>query len=693
MTIILLSSFAIAEVHVWSAISQTGVSCANQLGGSSDVARRTFIDNTEINESVNGLALYFKMNTVKPSIIYNASICEMDSTTWDCVDDTWTQVLFGNDLISPKVTSELYSDNLSFNIDSTKDYLVTYILENDTRCQYTPASGTNERYSNTITDSQLKDWSTLGDGTDKQLMSLTYIIRNNLTASNFTISSNVNSFKALINGSIYSTTSGEIETNILSNTSETFNIEVSPNNFLLNETYLNHNLSTPLNVLFPVINISAYNILNSSYVSNFSVLIKHDAQGYSETFNTITKNITLPLINGLFNLTIDSYDFALKSKLLTLSTDLNYTFLLPYTNSINITIYDQETGNLLTQNTTVRFTNSVGQFERTTTTANLFEYNLTAETWTIDFIAENYTVTSYTATITNRSFQSLNAYLLPSSDISTIFTIKDKDSGELVEDATIAVYKIINSDWTLINVLSSDVSGRAEITYEEQEKYKFTISKTSYDSKTFELNPILFASYNIFLNKDETGENIIDYSGVDINLLPDLIYNDETNNFSVEFLSPTGNLISYGFTATYKTESVTATGSNLYGEKLTGQLNVSGAITTDQIVIQYYYYDSEGLLHSFTETKDIIDGNSLFGTALSNKDNTYGIPLLDRVLIMVMCTVVAAGLVFLFGGLAMSGLMAMGIMGYFAYIKFINPWVSIISILILFALVAWRSSR
>jgi len=187
-------------------------------------------------------------------------------------------------------------------------------------------------------------------------------------------------------------------------------------------------------------------------------------------------------------------------------------------------------------------------------------------------------------------------------------------------------------------------------------------------------------------------DDVSDYAGVNIEISPSAYYNDVNNTIEILFYAPSGNLQNYNFNASYSGGSVTDSGANAYGSLLTSSLNVTGASITDKVKLTYTYQLSTGGWKTYTLYYLIKDGDGSLGTHGANEGETYGLSLLERVLILMFIVGLTAGVLYIVAGIEASGVISFGLLGYFTYIGFVTPWIIIPSMLLLFMGIAWRVS-
>jgi len=598
---------------------------------------------------------------------------------------------------------------------------------------------------------------TISEGTDTYIFADMYNTLYNITANNIYDNSSINTFNVSINGDLFQTTNGTINIPLVdTNTYETIltaedffsqtesvstfeNFEFDTYQSILtfyardivtndrvydptftttlqttNETFYLNSGTYTINfsktgwyndskdyttyalgdtfenylIFDTILNITALSIEGETPVQNFN--INFSGVDYSTTNGEIIFNTTLSSVNA----TISGSNVATQSQVIDLSKGYNnYTFDVYESNSIGINIYNQVNNTLMnTTNITLTFISSEGQFSNTTSTGTFYTYNLTEGDYQIEFSATGFEKSGYFISVSNFSTQSLKAYMLPIGSEQTIFAFKDINTEAVIEGVDLSVEQIIDDEWVLINILTSDISGRVVLNYEEDFKYRFTTSQESYTDKLFTLDPIIFTSYNIWLNKEVTEKEDQDYSGININIFPSEYYNDQNNTIQIYFISPEGQFQTYGFNATYKTTTISASGTNAIGEVLSDVLLIENATLGDKVTLNYNYRLSDGVLKTYTLVYTI-GGSDAEGTHSQNKDEHYGLGLLERTLISVIIVIGIAGASFFFGSLLSAGFMAMLVFGYLTYIGFLSGWITIPSMILIFIVTSWEATK
>jgi hypothetical protein len=482
------------------------------------------------------------------------------------------------------------------------------------------------------------------------------------------------------------TSSGFAGTSVLNN--ESVNITVTSNTATSNFSQTFTDWTGDLVFNYSSIKISAQNARTNVSIADFT----------AETTGGLIDNSSSSIVRfftntGTFNTTVSATGFVPSNENIVVSLNglTAQTFSLYASNSILVNIYNATSGSKLTQTVNLFVENATDTVRsNTTSTGEFFYYELYPDTYIITATSTGFQNAEYEVTVGNNTFQTLNIFMPEETDTSEVFTVKDENSGDVIESATVSVQRFINGSFVLVNSLSTDITGRVQFSYVEGDRYRFIVSKTGYETKTFELNPIIFSSYNIWLTPQ------IDVEPTDNDLLtitiePSQYQNNANNSLIVVFSSPDGSLELYGFSATWNATTFTNQGTNAYGEALNQTIQILDAELGDRVYLEYYYMLSGGDLKTFSGYYTISGLNATAGTFLNVGDD-YGLGLFERVLIVTLITLAIAGAGFLFSGITGSGLLAMLILGFFIQLGFLTPWILVPPMIFIFLLVAWRFS-
>ena len=433
---------------------------------------------------------------------------------------------------------------------------------------------------------------------------------------------------------------------------------------------------------YPRINISATNNLLSTPIGNFSI------NGVPYESNAFIINSA-----GVHAYTISSFGYETKTENVTFigGNLTQYTFNLYTRNSISLNILDENTDAPIIENVSIRFYSDIfGEFINYTNSSTFYIDDLNASEYQITLKSGNYSERTYILTVSENSSQSLNAYLSKNLS-STLFTIRDRDTGDTLEDVLLTMYRNINTSWVAVESQYSDITGRAEFTYNLGANYKFFASKDFYTDYVFYLEPILFSEYDVRIIRDIEANNTGDFQGVSIIYSPYSYDNNKNNTFTFIIQSPDGELVYYGYNITTPSGSYTNSGSNAIGGQLNTEVEITGGDYFDKVTIDYYYYTSISGHRDFTANFPINNPNGGNQTFMSNNDKKYGLGLFERVFIITIIIIFIVGIASLVGQPIPGMVLSLFVYGYMAYMGFIELWAIIITIMIGVFFLSWKT--
>jgi hypothetical protein len=510
--------------------------------------------------------------------------------------------------------------------------------------------------------------------------------------TNFTItaktygSTQLKDFNVSIDGTPFTAINGSHVSNIDDSQIVDINIISNSNNVYLNQTFLSWNTSVDLVFNYSVLNITAKNNRTSETIDTFTASFTKDEQEYS-----INESTLFFLKPELTEITVASIGFANHTFQITPILGLNsYEASMFAANSLLINIFNVTNGVVLTQLVDIQAELGDVITLYNTSTGEMF-LNLTAGEYRFTFMSEGFQNTYYVATVGNDSFQILDVYMSEIEEETVVFTFKDRVTGSTIEGATLHIKRLIGNTWVTINALKSDISGKVTFSYIPHLRYKFTVTANEYATRDFELNPIIFSSYNVLLDK-AVEFSTPDYQRVSIAYTPKQFPDNKINEIVFNFASGTGSLEFYGFNVTYKNESTGQSGSNAYGSTLNANINISGATFGDKVYVSYFYQFSDGERVDRTDVYHIVDIDSPDLTFIRVGEH-YGLGFFERTLIMVFLMVVVGGASFIFGGLISSGVSVLILLGYFIKISFLSAWILIPTMILIGVAVAWRATQ
>ena len=269
----------------------------------------------------------------------------------------------------------------------------------------------------------------------------------------------------------------------------------------------------------------------------------------------------------------------------------------------------------------------------------------------------------------------------PEGGETTIFTIKDSKTFTLLSGVYSTMYKLIGGSWATVASKYTDFTGRVQFNYAEGEDYKFFLTKSGYGALMFELTPILFGSYDVLMEKNVSLNTSQDYDKIALTYSPTIFYNDRETNFTFNIHCPYAELTGYGYGLSFPGGTSNESGSVDIGEELTSNFTITGATSTDRLRLDYYYQTDIAGRRTFTYYYEIITATGNY-TMIANRDKTYGLGLVERVLVSVFIVLLTVGIATLVGQ-PVPG-MGIGLLMYFylCYVGFVPLWSVLISITI-----------
>lgn len=464
-------------------------------------------------------------------------------------------------------------------------------------------------------------------------------------------------------------------------------------NQTLTVTALSNATQTVYNMSYANLTIYAIDGTTNESLSGYNILIGSIANPFFSETATGATNHSFYLINDTYNTTITMPGYATTTGQANISVSghTNYTFTLYRANSVTITIRDEITNAIITDNVTVRWTNNASTWENVTNTGGMFVSNLTVGNYTLLFYSTNYSTRTYTITVGNLSTQFLTAYMI-SSAYSTIFTVKDKDTGDILPDVSFTMQKLVNTTWTTVESKYSDITGKVKVYYDPIGNYRFYLTLTNYEDLVFYLNPILFSTYDVFMEKASLLNYTVDYDDISIIYAPHSFNNNDNTTFNFLIASPDGLLTNYGLTLTYPGGSQSASGVNAIGEQLSVWANITNATRWDRVRLDFNYTTSLAGTRTFTQYLDIITNSTASeNTWMANKDRTFGMGLFERFLIVTIIIIFTVGIASLVGQAVPGMAIGLFLFGFMVYIGFIPIWGVIPSMIIGVIFLVWKS--
>lgn len=390
-----------------------------------------------------------------------------------------------------------------------------------------------------------------------------------------------------------------------------------------------------------------------------------------------------------YTFTSDGYE-TINQRLSANASNQSYTFEVLPAPSLDITIRDTN-GNLITQNITIVLISNITGETFYTVSGGYFAVNLTSGSYVVKLSGANYSQSTYAITITTGNVYFLTAYLQATGTDDVVFQFVDNVATSVtLPNVQVSQLALVNGSYVVISTKLTDITGRATFGYFPDTAYQFIAIATGYQTKSFTLDPIEYSSYTVQMQRTTSLDFDQDFQSVYVAYAPNIFYDDEQNQINITFNSPLGTFTSYSYTITYPGGTNTDSGTNINGEIFTIDFNITGATYLDKVNITLTYDTSVGPSRSFNYSNGILisPGDQTF---IANRDNTYGLGLLERLIIGTFIIIVVAGLITLGAGPLWGMAIALFIMGVWIKIGFWPWWAAGLSFLVGFALLAGRS--
>jgi len=444
------------------------------------------------------------------------------------------------------------------------------------------------------------------------------------------------------------------------------------------------------------LNISAYSSVTSNPIMNFTINVNSYNHTDTRNLSTTTGSIIIPVtLSDFYNVSIDAYGYALFEYYTDIEINESpkyYNFSLYTNNSISFSLRDEATSALVTETLFITLTGDNVSYSYNTSTGLYYADEVQDGNYSVKIWNANYDPKYYVVTVADRSHQTLDAYL--STDYSTaIFTFKDEINNDLLAGVFFTQSRIVNGTWTVVATKYSDITGRLPTSYVADTAYRITIIKSGYESNTFDLDPFLFETYTVYMDRETSSTDII-ASDVAIIIDPTTFY-EGINNLTITLISPLGSLASYWVNITYPSSYNYTSGNNSQGEIFTIPINITSSNLFEKVVIEYHFETSLGFTRTQTYIYGIVPADTYVGTFAQNKLNDYGLGLFERIAIAIFAIMIIAGFVYALAGIGGALVVAMILLGVAQQLNFIPLSALLITFLVGFILVVamkWGSS-
>jgi len=378
---------------------------------------------------------------------------------------------------------------------------------------------------------------------------------------------------------------------------------------------------------------------------NTTILINYTSSSWSDSFSAVNgtvEGINLSQLN--YTALISSVGYAPQTVNISVNNSTQvFSYSLYSNNSVWITAVDFDSALELT-NFSVTVSNDDNTYSGSDSDSGIVRINdVAGGVYTVRVTKSGYAVGEHALTMTGGSHQNVIAYL-SSAGSTTIFTIVDSISSQIIEGATGNMYKSINSSYTLVSSQTSDITGRIQYSYTPDIEYKFVMDADGYEQRTFFLKP-LFGSYTIRLTPDivslpdlNTGAYVyeINNSG--------LFHDDLNNSFEISISSGTGTIEYYNLTVTNFDGTPTLENCAIaQGCSDSFTFEIVNADFEDVVIVEYVIKESgrsEKYFKKVYHVQDVYDPSTLEGW--KDVDDADVDSLSKAFIAMIVCLIVVA---------------------------------------------------
>lgn len=450
---------------------------------------------------------------------------------------------------------------------------------------------------------------------------------------------------------------------------------------------------------YPVVNqltVRFYDIVNSAYVSGYTVLIENattSISNYTATSTISFLNTTVPTGTKTITVSKTGYETYTNSSFVYNASTSETFNATTSPSALIVDVLDEDSSAQLFFNITVF--NSTHSF--TDGNINLYNqaWNETAigdVTITIEYANDStsYYPRNYYTTMSSTTRVNLTAYLLStSSPAHTVNYIVQDVYGHNIEGALVTAQKLINGSYVTVEQKETDSIGVATLFQTPLTCYQMVFTHPSYVQKVRFICP---SSDNYIIRLG--GASSIDFT----TLFDDISYNfapsyanivktspttNETINFTIACAG--GTLTSYGMCiVANETDTVyCGVGSSPSGATLIGSMNLTNYTDRTEIVAYTWFIKSGYSNHTINRTYWLEVTNSSAYTL--DSAIVYATPELDdfsKIFIILVSLFAVGGVTatFGFGG----GVVAVVVLGFWVAVEWFNS-----SYLILFGALAF----
>ena len=492
------------------------------------------------------------------------------------------------------------------------------------------------------------------------------------------------------------------------NNSEVFYlIEDSYTAIFSNSNYYNLSLNfntTPLeiktlnfiDVYDTILNLTFEDIFNSTLINNIQGTITYNGSEFiinnaSQEYN-LKKDLNYTIsVSATGYATPDDYYILMNETYIDLTREL-----YPHPSILDIYIYKISDGTIVTEEITVQIIGETVSKTNITSSGNAYVDDLPTGYYNLRFISSDYTTADYQQFVGLNTYHNISVYLFDSAEDVVTFITKDQITGTPLEGVSYTISTLVNNTQQLIGSKFTDLSGQVVFNYETDKIYLFSVSKSGYESKSFQLGPTLNPFYNVWLDQTTTFNLTEAGAGVNINYLinPYLgangisyfgtrFENNKTNEFRITFNSPNGELLEYCYNLTFNEQFIEKCGTNSYGSMMIGNISIENADVFDKVVLEYYYISAVTGQHNYIK-EFLVSGEPSAGLLSNLRNERYGLGMMERILLVIFVAAIFGGLIGLFSGFLAGAGSIMFIFGYFLYMGFIEVYFVALPLILLF---------
>ena len=230
------------------------------------------------------------------------------------------------------------------------------------------------------------------------------------------------------------------------------------------------------------VSIALFSILNNTFVNGFTIELT--GTNFTETRNDEIKgNASFSLGNNTYTIIASHPDFTTTQFIFTITSDSTYpnlTFSILGANSINFSVFDEITEKLLPENASITIIgdNFAGNF--TTLTGLLHVQDILPGDYRVRTTANKYHERDFYFVLQNDSNQTIDLYLLSTTNGTEVtFTVQDNSGNELT-NATIRLkrYYVSTNSYRTIAMSRTNEEGETIIDVDFNDAFYETFTTT-----------------------------------------------------------------------------------------------------------------------------------------------------------------------------------------------------------------------